>query len=482
MSSASGGRERQQPTGTAAGVLDGSEGQADLGVGAQAEIEALRAERDALRRELAVARRRRDRRGVFRSVTVGLVAVLFAILLPVTVTAGWVHATVLDTNRWVATVGPIGGDPQVAEAVSRQLTDEIYSALQPQQVIADALPPRAAFLAAPIASGVQNFIQERVQARLSSPEFRQRWIEANRVVHAQLVAVLRGESDLVFARDGQVVLDLVPVLNAVLQDLQQQASGLIGRDVRLPTIPGDELPAVACQKLSAALDRPLPTTCGQVALFPADRLVEAQRAVRAFDRIVVLLALLVPCLFVAALAVSHQRRRTLIQLVLGAGLGLVVVRRTVFWLQDSLISAAAPENRGSRSVIVETVLHSFFRLSEWFLLGALVLLVLALLTGPYPWSRAMRRGVVGVSTATAHATTALTRGAWGYAAEATTLDSRYLGWIRRHTDALAVAGAAAFVLVLLLLPVTAVVLVVLVVVLGAYELLLLRLGRWATVA
>ena len=93
---------------------------------------------------------RRDRRArkVRRSV-VALLVVAFCVLLPVTYVVTWTHYTVLNTNGFVDAVGPIGTDPAVIAAASTELTNEIFSSLNPQKVIASNLPPKASFIAGP---------------------------------------------------------------------------------------------------------------------------------------------------------------------------------------------------------------------------------------------------------------------------------------------------------------------------------------------
>ena len=148
---------------------------------------------------------------------------------------------------------------------------------------------------------------------------------------------------------------------------QQTVSGITGKNITLPQLTGTELPSAACAKISAALNRPLPETCGQIPLFSAAKLHQAQRAVRAFDRAVILLLILTPLIVIAALALSRRRRRTLLQLVVGAMLVMVILRRTVMWLQNDLINTGRPENKDARSVIVQGLLHGFFTASVWVL-------------------------------------------------------------------------------------------------------------------
>ena len=83
------------------------------------------------------------------------------------------------------------------------------------------------------------------------------------VAHAQLLSVLNGNSKAVTTTNGQVVLNLVPLFDAALQNLQGFISGVVGKPVQIPTISGNEIPASACQKIGTALNRPSPTPAGR---------------------------------------------------------------------------------------------------------------------------------------------------------------------------------------------------------------------------
>jgi hypothetical protein len=139
--------------------------------------------------------------------------------------------------------------------------------------------------------------------------------------------VLNGDSKALQTTHGQVVLNLVPLLNEALKNVQARASVLLGRNITLPDISGTTIPAAACQKIATAIRRPLPPTCGQIPLFKASALTGAQRAYRAFNRLVLALLIITPLAFAAALWASTRRRRTLLQLTAGGMLTLIVVRR-----------------------------------------------------------------------------------------------------------------------------------------------------------
>src|SRR3954464_4098883 len=286
--------------------------------------------------------------GRARGITAAVLAGLFIILVPLTTTLAWTHRTVLDTDTYVSTVAPVAADPAVIAATSRLVTDQLYQTLDIPTKVADALPANAKLLAGPIASGARDYVQQAVTRVLESDAFRELWARANRFAHTQLVAVLRGDTTVLKATGGQIALNLVPLLEAALQNMQGFVSAVVGHPITLPSISGTEAPAVACAKLSAALDRQLPSNCGVITLFRAHNLAVAQRAVRAFDRGTILLVILTPLVAAVALVVSHRRRRSLLQLAVGGAAALVVARRLVIWTQSSLVDAGRPENKSAR--------------------------------------------------------------------------------------------------------------------------------------
>jgi hypothetical protein len=437
---------------------------------ATAEIDQLRAERDAAVKALDKRGRRARRHSRVRTIFVGTLVVLFAILLPVTITASWAHRIVLHTDTYVSTVGPVASNPTVQAAVSRDVTNQLYATLDPQQRIEEALPPRASFLAGPIANGVKGYLQNAVNRVIASDQFQNLWVQANRFAHQQLVSALKGNSSAVHTTNGQVVLNLVPLLNSALQSVNGFVSSVVGHPVTLPNISGNELPSQACSRIAAALDRPVPATCGQVTLFPAAKLHQAQRAVRAFDRAVIALLIITPLLFLIAMWLSRRRRRTLLQLALGGALGLVIFRRTLFWLQGDLINTGRPENKAARAVIIDHVLTSYFSITKWFVVGALVITVLALVTGPYRWAVTGRTTVWNAGTATVNGVRRV-----AVSGVAASKDERTVAWIRGHFDFMRVAGVVVAVLLLLIFSVSFWGFVVIAALLAVYEIMLYRL-------
>jgi hypothetical protein len=71
------------------------------------EIERLRAERDALRDEVAGLKRQKRRTGWLRQTTAALTVVLACVVLVASVVGLWARRNFLDTDRFVDRAGPL---------------------------------------------------------------------------------------------------------------------------------------------------------------------------------------------------------------------------------------------------------------------------------------------------------------------------------------------------------------------------------------
>lgn len=411
---------------------------------------------------------KKTRGGRLRRIGVGVLVVLFAILLPVTYVVAWTHNVVLTNKGFEKTVVPIGTDPAVTAAVATTLTNQIYTSLNAQQSVKNALPPKADFLAGPITDATKGYVQNGVTKALQSEQFQTQWKQAIDFAHAQLLSVLKGNSKAVTTTNGQVVLNLVPLFNAALQNLQGFVSGVAGKPVQLPTITASDIPASDCQKIGAALNRPIPNTCGQIPLFPADKLTQARHLVRIFNGVLVLLLILTPVVAAVALWLSRRRRRTLLQLSVAGLLGLVVIRRVVNWVSTALVNTGQPANKSARRAILTHLFHQYFSVSRWLLLGLIAVFVVELVTGPYGWARSFRRVVSHWGREARNLALAIS----GKARDDNTID-----WVRAHLDLLRISGVAVAVLLLLVISVSWVGFLVIAVLLAAYEFGLHRIGK-----
>ncbi|HKY14131.1 MAG TPA: hypothetical protein VJM33_04360, partial [Microthrixaceae bacterium] len=156
------------------------------GPGAEApDVDALRAENERLREELAqrdaAATPKERGRGVRRRWVSVTLAVIGSIMVLLTVFTVWTRNQVLNTDRYVATVSPLASEPVIQDALVARATEEISAAVDFKTLAEDALsvlPERAQVLAGPIASGAESLVERIAREVVESDAFIRLWDEA----------------------------------------------------------------------------------------------------------------------------------------------------------------------------------------------------------------------------------------------------------------------------------------------------------------
>jgi len=402
------------------------------------ELARIQSEVDALQSELDRIKTPRKRR--FRRLVVALLVALSCLFVLLSTTVVWAHRTVLNTTAFVNTVGPVFQSPEVNSAVSARATDQLFKELNLQSRLRNALPPKASFVAIPITAATESYVSAELAKVLGSERFQTIWISTLTSTHAQVVAVLRGQSSQALSTSGgYIVLNTVPVINKALGDVSGLASNLTGKNVTLPTITSAELPQQAVNKLSKALGVQLPSNFGQITLVRSNNLATVQRGVKAFDRLTLALPLITLALIALSLWFSVARRRTFIQLLVGIALLMIVLRRVVIHEQGALANSA--HNPQVAQIVLGDLLNGFFVLTAWVLGLALGILVVTLVSGPYRWAVALRSFVART---------------WHRAVAAVSGErrARTLAWMGSHADPLQLGGAVLAGIVLLIVSVS----------------------------
>ena len=230
----------------------------------------------------------------WRRALVAIFVIVSVVLVPLAGLSVWVRNLVLDTDKYVETVAPLGKEKAITDLVAERATDRLFKQVDVAAEAKDALPERAQFLAGPLSTGVETFVREAARRALASEQFATVWREANRRAHALVVKALTDEGNVSIKND-KVVLDLSAEIDDVIKRL-------------------DERGVTVFDNLSPSQKNL------QVELFDASQLDSARSAVHLLDRARIVLVVLVFVLLGAALALSGNRRRTLMRW----GIGLVV--------------------------------------------------------------------------------------------------------------------------------------------------------------
>jgi hypothetical protein len=410
---------------------------------------------DATAPEAAQERRLRRTRGVLATVGV----VLSCILLLATVAGIWARRSFLRTDTFTERAGGLIDHPEVKDALSAYLGTQVNELINAEELIRDALPERADLLAVPLAGAISSFINERVDTFVRSETFADLWKSAVELAHRTAIRVLEGDTPNLEESGDRVVINLIPVIDAVLAEIGEQSPEIFGRTVDLPTITVDQVPDEAREALGSALGITLDEDFGTFTIYDEGALSTAQRAVELADNLVWVLVVVTPLVIAGTIAVSARRRRTILQLTGGIVITMVLLRRLVARFQEDLLELVRiASNRPAVEVTTDAFLEPLREGALWVAVLALVILVVGLVTGPYPWAVSLRRWVA--TTARALATLVSDRAQ----------DEATAVWAHEHLDALRVAGAVIGVVLLWLLDVSWLGVLLIVALVAAYEL------------
>ena len=274
----------------------------------RAELERLRAER-AGSHDGGAARPSR-RRFSWRSFVAIVLIVLGCVLAPIAVVGVWAGNQVTDTGRYVATVQPLIDNPAIQNVLTDKITNEITSQLNLTGLINQATAqlqtrglPRISTLLTTfgpqITSAVTGFIHSTVHTVISSQAMAKAWVQVNTVAHQAVVKLLSGQGGgTLTSANGQITLNLGPLITVVKQDLVARGFSLAGS---------------------------IPNVNPTVALFQAKDLGKAQAGYRLVSDLKIVLPILALVLLAAGVFTARGRRRALIGVGLGVAASMVVL-------------------------------------------------------------------------------------------------------------------------------------------------------------
>lgn len=242
-----------------------------------------------------------SRRWGVRSVAALLIFMLAAALTPVAIVGHWGHRTVIDSSRYIETVGPLMATPEVQEALTDAVTaaviEQVDTKNQVEGLLGSLFPNSAVTgqLAAPIAAGINSAIGELVARFVASDQFETLWIELNTRAQKGIVTILEG------GRDGTVRLegdDVVLDITSLLVDVQTY---------------------LVDQGVTAAANITVPDTDRQIVLLNAPALAQAQFIYSLTSPILQWFPFVIAALFALAIWLARRRAR----MVVASGIALL---------------------------------------------------------------------------------------------------------------------------------------------------------------
>jgi len=300
-----------------------------------------------------------------RRAVVWTLIVVASLIAFASVLTTWVDRQMLDTQSWEDASAELIEDPEVREAVSVYLVDELYANVDVASGLAERLPADFQPLAGTLAGALRQPATNAVERLLDSPRVQQVWINANAVAQEKLANVLENETGSgITTGNGVVTVDLGELVQT------------LGAELGLP---------------AAALDR-IPPDAGEFEVMRSDQLAAAQAGVRSVQVLSTWLLVLVLGLYALAIFLARGARRETLRNVGCAfalvGLSVLVVRRLAGNYAVDALAQPSSEDSGTRVWLIGT---SILAQIGWaaVLYGAVMALG-ALLAGPHRAAIAVR--------------------------------------------------------------------------------------------
>jgi len=272
------------------------------------ELKKLQAENEVLKGELSKAKAEKH---TGKRIAVALLIILGCIALALANISNWALDTLIDTDVWVATIGPLSQNPVIVDALSDAIVEGVSEELGITPLERPSLLVMLGILDQPLVEKVQELISEAISTVILSDEINEIWVRAIEITHDSLVIVLSGDSSYIYAEEGIVYFDFSELLDEILNLLGLKNISLFE--------PGSDVL--------------------QFALVESESLAKVQRVLRMLDRIAFLSFVIMILCFSGAVALSMWRRRTII--TMGIGIAVVMlISLVLFTMGESYILAS----------------------------------------------------------------------------------------------------------------------------------------------
>jgi hypothetical protein len=234
----------------------------------------------------------------WRIITARTLTVIGILLVVVSVLANYVKRTALDEGNFRGTARALIADDKIRNQVASTLVERLYANTDVAATLRQRLPDNLRPLAVPIAGLVQNATESAAKQLLARPRVQNLFVNASSLAQRQFVALLNDDKNVLRTTNGDVVLDLQPILERL------------------------------GQRFSVA--NRIPPDAGRITLLHSDQLKTGQRATRALRFVADWIWALALAAWIAAILLVPGRRRLEVRAIaigiLAAGFLILLLR------------------------------------------------------------------------------------------------------------------------------------------------------------
>ena len=302
-----------------------------------------------------------------RTAAVWLLVALTSLAFTGYVAVRWTERQILNTDNWVELVSPLPQQKVVSDALGSTIARQVFDEQAVENRIAQALPPRADFLAGPLTGQLSTLTTQASQKFVASDTFQTIWEGANRAAMGRLLATSRRQTPPLQAQINER-------FNINLGDARGGLSSALGKASQ--AIPALQPAAQKAIAVSADL---------------RSRPHRIREAVRTVDMLAVVLPLAAMAAFFGAVAVGRRRWLVVAASAVGSMVLLLVGLIGVNLLKNYTIGQVhQPENVAAVRTVFDTLTGGLSSRMVAAIVIMLVLLGLALVAGPMPWAQRFR--------------------------------------------------------------------------------------------
>lgn len=284
-----------------------------------------------------------DPRRPIRWAIAGVLAVLAFVGAIGSVVGYWSHNVLFDTDTWVETVGPIGTDPVVTDALADYTAAELNALLDPTGRLTALVPPVLTPLAELVGGAIENVIAEETLAFFESDLYDDLWNGLNRTAHTAVVAIIRDQVPFISTDEGEVAVDLIPILTPIVDQIVERTQE-IGSAIPEFLLDRVEFDDALVDLIAQYEEQGLPDRYSNVVIWESERLAAVQELVALFDRLVIVLPLVTLALAAGSLWMAPNRLLMIPILLLGVALAWLLSMVIVDWVIAQVLGGITSEN------------------------------------------------------------------------------------------------------------------------------------------
>jgi hypothetical protein len=234
-----------------------------------------------------------------RLILARILTVIGILLVVISVLANYVKREALDSGQFHSTARKIIADDTIRDQLALTLVDQLYSNTDVAATLQQKLPENLRPLAVPIAGVVRNAADSAAKELLSRPRVQDLFVDAASRAQKAFVTVLDGHTERLKTTNGNVVLDLRPILTRL------------------------------GERFNVAEEN-IPPDAGQITILQSDQLKTGQRLTRALRFVASWIWALALIAWAGAIWLARGRRRLEVRAIaigfVAAGFLILIVR------------------------------------------------------------------------------------------------------------------------------------------------------------